>query len=68
MPRPGPPGWRLDARLKTLLCKNIIIMKSKEVKTGSNLAEPCKEGCGSRRAALPTVMMMVMMIMMILRL
>jgi hypothetical protein len=27
----GPPGWGLDARLTTLLCKNIVA-KSKEVK------------------------------------
>jgi hypothetical protein len=32
-------------------------VKSKEVKTGCNLAECSKEGCGSERAVLPMVMM-----------
>jgi hypothetical protein len=32
------PGWGLNARLMTLLCKTIIIAKSKEVKTRYNLA------------------------------
>jgi hypothetical protein len=49
----------LDARLKTLLCKNIIVSKSKEVKTGSNLAESSKEGYVSRSAVLPMMMMMM---------
>jgi hypothetical protein len=31
--RPGPPSWRLDARLMTLLCKKIIVTKSKEAKS-----------------------------------
>jgi hypothetical protein len=31
---PGPPGWGLAARLMTLLCKKIIVAKSKEVKAG----------------------------------
>jgi hypothetical protein len=31
----------------TLLCKKMIAAKSKEVKTGSNLAESSKEGYGS---------------------
>jgi hypothetical protein len=39
----GPPGWGLDARLATLFFKKYIVAKSKEVKTGSNLAEFCKE-------------------------
>jgi hypothetical protein len=48
----------LDARLTTLLCKKIhIFTKSKEVKTGYNLAESSKEGCGSKRAVLPMMMM-----------
>jgi hypothetical protein len=49
----------LDARLTTLPCKNIIVVKSKEVKTGwsnsqevKNLAESSNEGCGSKRAVL----------------
>jgi hypothetical protein len=28
----GPPGLGLDARLMTLLCKKITVVKSKEVK------------------------------------
>jgi hypothetical protein len=40
--RPGPPGWGFDARLTIWLCKRIIVAKSKEVKTGSNLAESFK--------------------------
>jgi hypothetical protein len=34
-----------------LLCKKIIVAKSKEVKTGCNLAEYSKEGYGSKRAS-----------------
>jgi hypothetical protein len=53
----------LDARLTTLLCKNIIVAKSKEVKTGwSNsryLAEFSKEGYGSKRAVLPMKMTII---------
>jgi hypothetical protein len=37
----------IDTRLTTLLCKNIIVMISKKVKTGRDLAEFSKEGCGS---------------------
>jgi hypothetical protein len=44
----GPPHWRLDARLTTLLCKNIIA-KSKKVKTGCKMTESSKEGCGSKK-------------------
>jgi hypothetical protein len=32
--------------------------KSKEVKTGCNLAESSKEGCGSKSKILPMMMMM----------
>jgi hypothetical protein len=39
----------LDARLKTLLCEEIILAKSKEVKPGCNLAESSNKGCGSKR-------------------
>jgi hypothetical protein len=38
----------LGARLTTLLCKQIIVTKSKEVKTGANVAEFSKEGHGSQ--------------------
>jgi hypothetical protein len=41
-----------------MLSKKIIVPKSKEVKTGSILAEFSKEGYGSKRAVLPMVMMM----------
>jgi hypothetical protein len=34
-------------------------VKFKEVKTGCNLAESSKEGCGSKRAVLPMMMMMM---------
>jgi hypothetical protein len=44
----------LDARLITLLCKKYIVAKSKGVKQDDlikeNLAEPSKEGYGSKRA------------------
>jgi hypothetical protein len=43
------------------LYKKIIVAKSKEVKTGSNLAESSKESYDSRRAVLPVMMMMMMM-------
>jgi hypothetical protein len=36
--------------------KEIIVAKSKEVKTGSNLAESSREGYGSRSAVLPMMM------------
>jgi hypothetical protein len=42
----------------TLLCKQIIVAKSKEVKTGwskTNVAESSKEGYGSKRAVLPMI-------------
>jgi hypothetical protein len=50
-------GWRLDARLKTLLCKRIAFAKSKEVKPGSNLREFPQEGYGSTSVVLPMIMM-----------
>jgi hypothetical protein len=40
----------------TVLCKTITAAKSKEVKTGCNLTESCKEGYGSKRAVLPMMM------------
>jgi hypothetical protein len=43
----------LDVGLTTLLCKNITIVESKAGKTGCNLAEFSKEGCGSERDVLP---------------
>jgi hypothetical protein len=41
------------------LKKKITAVKSKEVKSGSDLAESYKEGCGSKR---PVLSLMVMMI------
>jgi hypothetical protein len=41
--------------------KKIVVTKSKEVKTGRDLAESFKEGCGSRRAVFPVILMMMMM-------
>jgi hypothetical protein len=40
-----------------------IVAKSKEVKTGSNLAESYKEGCGSKRAVLPMMMIDILHIL-----
>jgi hypothetical protein len=52
----------LDARLTTLLREKIIVAISKEVKTGLNMAESCKEGYGSKRAVLPMMLMTTMML------
>jgi hypothetical protein len=49
----------LDARLKTLLCKNLIVA-SREVKTGCSLPGSSKEGSGSKGAFFPMMMMMMM--------
>jgi hypothetical protein len=51
---------RLEVGCKAvnLPCKRIIV-KSKEVKTRSNLAESSKEGYGSERAVLPMMMTVV---------
>jgi hypothetical protein len=43
--------------MTTLVCKRIVVAKSKELKTGCNLAECSKEGHGSKRAVLPMMMM-----------
>jgi hypothetical protein len=43
----GPPDWGLDVRLTKLLRKGITVTKSKELKTGCNLAESSKEGYDS---------------------
>jgi hypothetical protein len=40
----------------TLLCKKIVVTKSKEVKTGCNLIESSKECYGSESAVLPMMM------------
>jgi hypothetical protein len=42
----------------TLLCKKIVA-KSKEVKTGCNLAESSKEAYGSKRDVLPKTIIIV---------
>jgi hypothetical protein len=44
-----------------LLCKKNVL-KSKEMKTGSNFAESSKEGSGSKRAVLTMTTTMMMMI------
>jgi hypothetical protein len=49
----------LDPRLTTWLRKRIIVAKSKEVKTGSNLAEFSEEDYGSKWDVL-TMMVMIM--------
>jgi hypothetical protein len=49
----------VDARLTTLLCKEIIVPISKEVKIESNLAEYSKERYDSKSAAFPMIMMIV---------
>jgi hypothetical protein len=46
----------LEAKLTTLLCKTIIVAKSKEVKTGCNLTESSKERYGSKKAVFPMMM------------
>jgi hypothetical protein len=48
-----------------LLCEEITVAKSKDVKP-VNLAESCEEGYGSKRAALPMMVMMLMMMTIIL--
>jgi hypothetical protein len=48
----------LDARLTTLLWGKIV-SKSKELKTGSNLEESCKEGYDKKRIVVLMMMMMV---------
>jgi hypothetical protein len=49
----------LDPRLKALLCKKILVAKSEEMKTESDLAESFMEGYGSKGAVLPTMLMPV---------
>jgi hypothetical protein len=44
-----------------LTLHKIIVTKSKEVKTGYNLTDSSKEGCGSKRDVL-SMMVMIMMI------
>jgi hypothetical protein len=42
---PGPPGWGLDARLITLLCKKITVAKSKQVNTGQTNSRRNRHVC-----------------------
>jgi hypothetical protein len=63
--RSGPPGWGLDARLTTLLCKKNIFPKSKEVKSGcSNLRQIwqnlLRKAVARKGAGLSVVMMMIL--------
>jgi hypothetical protein len=54
-----PQYWELNTRLTNLLCKKIIVSESIEVKMGlKNPAESYNEGCGSKRAVLPMLMVM----------
>jgi hypothetical protein len=46
--------------LTTLMCKQMIVVASKELKTGCNLVEASKGGCGSKRIPLQMMMMMMM--------
>jgi hypothetical protein len=63
--RPDSAGLGLDSRLKTLICKEIIVTKSKEVKTDRNPAKSSNEAV-PQNGLLPVVtMMMMIMIMMI---
>jgi hypothetical protein len=58
---PGPPGWELDVRVKTLLCKQVIVAKTKDVKLdGVNLLRKAMV----RRGLFCQMMMMMMMMMM----
>jgi hypothetical protein len=52
----------LDARLTTLLCKQISVTKSKEVKIRLKLTESSKESYGPKNDVLPMMMMMMKMI------
>jgi hypothetical protein len=47
----------LGARPTNFLCKTVTAVKSKEVETSCNLIKSSKEGCGSKRAALPLMVM-----------
>jgi hypothetical protein len=49
--------WSPGKGLMNLLCKRITVAKSKEVKTRHNRAKSSKEGCDSKRAVLPVMMM-----------
>jgi hypothetical protein len=49
----------LDARLTTLLCKEIIVAKSKETNTGCNVAESSEEGYSSKRVVLTVTVVVV---------
>jgi hypothetical protein len=42
---------------------NVIVAKYKEVKTCYNLAESCKEGYGSKRAALSIIIVIIFQIL-----
>jgi hypothetical protein len=42
--------------LAILLSRKIVVTKSREVKTGCNLAETSKAGYGSKRVILPMMM------------
>jgi hypothetical protein len=66
MKRPSPPGWGLNARLMTLLCKKITVTRSKEAKAGSSLEESSKEGYGSKNTVLLLMKIMVVVVVMMM--
>jgi hypothetical protein len=57
--RPSPPDWGFYARLMTLLCKKITVVKSSKVKTRCNLAGSSMEGYCSKRAVLPMMIPLI---------
>jgi hypothetical protein len=62
MQGPGSPGWMLGASLPTLPYGKKKFTKSEGVRTGCNLAESFKEAYGSKRASLPSMMMMMLIL------
>jgi hypothetical protein len=44
--KPGPPGWVLDSRLRTLQSEKFTAANSREVIIGCNLATFSEEGYG----------------------
>jgi hypothetical protein len=49
--------------MTTFSVKKITAAKSKEMKTGCNLAGSSKEGCGSKRAVLLVMMMIIIFVL-----
>jgi hypothetical protein len=55
----------LDVRLTTLLCKKIIVAKSKEVKTGSNMAELPVEVYSSKMGSFIIIIIIIVIIILL---